>query len=41
MENVKNSKRSCWQVMAAEAEKRDEQKPGREGWGCGVRIIIS
>lgn len=38
MESAKNSKQSCWQVVAVEAEKRNEQKPGR---GNGMRIIIS
>lgn len=41
MENVKNSKESCWQAMAVEAEKRNEPKPGRGSWGSGMRIIIS
>lgn len=33
MENVKNSKQSCWQVVAAEVEQRNEQKPGRGNLG--------
>lgn len=39
MENIKNSKQSCWQLMAIEAEKKDEQKPGRGSWGSRMRII--
>lgn len=33
VENVKNSKQSCWQVMAVEVEQRNEQKPDRGSLG--------
>lgn len=33
VENVKNSKQSCWQVMAVEVEQRNEQKPDRGNLG--------